>query len=143
MTPKQREAFARLPVDKKAAAEAYYHRLAEWEAEYTEFRRAQVKLKNKRRALEQAHSAVGSLFGATPDLYVDLYSGVIYEIEGHASTNQVLKKVVRVNADGRDAKQGAQHSYPKGPLVRLDPDDPFREVRKKAVICQRLEGEGK
>lgn len=134
MTPKHRAILAQVPVALRAAAQAYYDELSRFEAEASEFQRAQVKLNNVRRELWKKHQAVDNRphVRAKGALYVDLQSGYYYEGTGEG---YVLR---RLKSDGYEGKR--TRNYPRGPLVELPPDHPFREKRRVATICNRLEG---
>ena len=139
MTPKHKAIFATLPVAKRQAALAYYEALDKYDAEVSELHRMQVQVNNAWSAVRKAQSVVESGFSTNRtvqgQLYIDIKTGFYYE-----GTNRMYR-AKRLNADGSDSKRkGSEAAWPRGPLVELDPDDPFREKRKQAIIVQRLEG---
>lgn len=135
MTPKHKAILAQLPVGMRAAAQAYYDELAKYEAKFSEFKRAQVDIKNAGRQLSKASNAVqGPGHRQKGKLYIALQTGQYYEgIES-------VYFVQPIKADGYPGKR--KQVWPRGPLVELPPDHPFREKRKVALLCKKLEGEG-
>ena len=140
MTPKQRAILATVPVGQRANAESYFAALENYEKEWSEFKHAQDKLYHAKRQL----SRVGDLFqppvmpghGAAhyPKgvLYRGLRTGRYYEGIGADWRAMGLK------ADGRNGARTKM--WVSEPVIELAPDDPFREKRKVAAICNRLEG---
>lgn len=135
MKPKHRNILSQLPPEVRGSAQAYYDELERWEAEASEFKRARVKYANACKELQKKHAVVDPKPQNRPKgkLYVDIASGFYYEGTGHYWGQRRLK------ATGVDGARST--AYPRGPLVELAPDDPFREKRQVAKVCKKLEGE--
>lgn len=135
MTPKHKAILASLPVAVRAAAQAYYDELDVYEKELSEFTRAQTMMQNANSRLIRAANLVQSsmLTRRKGRLYIHLRTGRYLE----GTDNQYY--YLRLKNDGHAYEKNAK-AWAHGPIVELAPDDPFREKRRVALICNKLEG---